>query len=67
MDAWSSNREKFIKMNAKQAAHNAGWYTFDYHHWFHYDMIGYLMHEKPLYFIGKAKDLCLGNGIDFDE
>lgn len=54
-------------MEARKAAAAEGWYELIPNHWVHNDLMAVLFRTKPLYFIGSARDLCLGNGIDFDD
>lgn len=54
-------------MDARKAAMNEGWYEILPNYWVHDDPLAILMWEKPLYWNGSAKDLCLGQGIKFDD
>lgn len=50
----------------ERAARRAGWFPWlDY--WLHLDTTAVLHLEKPPYWRGSARDLCLAQGITFTE
>ncbi len=53
-------------MKAEKAAAVAGWLGV-MGYWFFTDLFRIHEHERPAYFRGTARDLCLSQGIEFDE
>ena len=54
-------------MDARKAAIRAGWYEVLLNYWCHENFLSVFLGERPMYFNGSARDLCLSQGIDFDE
>lgn len=59
-------RQGVSAMNAERAAYRHGWFEW-FGYWLHLDVAAFFNLERPAYWRGNARDLCLGQGIPFEQ
>lgn len=54
-----------VGMTPRNAAMQAGWFEW-FGYWLHFDLVAAMHQERPWYWKGTVKDLCLVQGIEHE-